>query len=299
MRPRPNRAFTLIEVLVVVAIIALLVAILLPSLNRARENARATVCKTHLDQVYKGHVFYSQDHKQFFPQQDWWLWDNSPSLGNTWYSQVLFWPNLYGRTGGSRPTDSGRWVEFGHIYRYVKAKDVYFCPNDNHGRRGSGIGAGGIYGTTPINSYVRLHEPHDMIQDKNGGSARDAISNGSLPPMYRSWFLSPDRLPKSYVWGGVRYEMRPSRLGLIYEEFQAYDEIPTWFPSLPNPDYMLNDGYSWMLGAANGGDYISMWHFKRSHVLYFDGHTAMVDAVRWNKEKNTYGRWMGLGGPKP
>jgi prepilin-type N-terminal cleavage/methylation domain-containing protein/prepilin-type processing-associated H-X9-DG protein len=48
---RVSRAFTLIEVLVVVAIIALLVAILLPSLAAAREGARASVCGTGLKQI--------------------------------------------------------------------------------------------------------------------------------------------------------------------------------------------------------------------------------------------------------
>ena len=42
------RGFTLIEALVVVAIIAVLVAILVPSLNEARELAQRTVCKTNL-----------------------------------------------------------------------------------------------------------------------------------------------------------------------------------------------------------------------------------------------------------
>jgi prepilin-type N-terminal cleavage/methylation domain-containing protein len=45
---RCRKAFTLVEVLVVVAIIAMLVAILLPSLNRAREQARSAVCLANL-----------------------------------------------------------------------------------------------------------------------------------------------------------------------------------------------------------------------------------------------------------
>ncbi|MEP0841330.1 MAG: prepilin-type N-terminal cleavage/methylation domain-containing protein [Phycisphaerae bacterium] len=56
--------FTLIEVLVVVAIIALLIAILLPSMERARQQARATVCMSNLKQFAAAFVFYGQDHRQ-------------------------------------------------------------------------------------------------------------------------------------------------------------------------------------------------------------------------------------------
>src|SRR5271154_5271246 len=60
-RHRKN-AFTLIELLVVVAIIALLVAILLPSLGKARENARVTVCGTHLRQIAAANLMYADQN---------------------------------------------------------------------------------------------------------------------------------------------------------------------------------------------------------------------------------------------
>lgn len=56
-----SRGFTLIEVLVVVAIIALLVSILLPSLQRAREEARATRCMTNIRQGLQGIALYQAE----------------------------------------------------------------------------------------------------------------------------------------------------------------------------------------------------------------------------------------------
>src|SRR5512138_1063743 len=61
-------AFTLIELLVVVAIIALLVAILLPSLGRARSQGRSAVCASNLHQFGVAFTTYQVEYNGYQPR---------------------------------------------------------------------------------------------------------------------------------------------------------------------------------------------------------------------------------------
>jgi prepilin-type N-terminal cleavage/methylation domain-containing protein/prepilin-type processing-associated H-X9-DG protein len=65
-RPR-RRAFTLVELLVVIGIIALLVAILLPSLSRARESAKGVACLSNLRQMATAAQAYANEHGGSYP----------------------------------------------------------------------------------------------------------------------------------------------------------------------------------------------------------------------------------------
>src|SRR5436853_7051721 len=79
---RRRTAFTLVELLIVVGIVALLVAILMPSLARAREQARRVQCASNLRQITLATIMYADRNGgvlpgvAHFPHQphDWIYW---------------------------------------------------------------------------------------------------------------------------------------------------------------------------------------------------------------------------------
>jgi prepilin-type N-terminal cleavage/methylation domain-containing protein len=68
-RHRGRTGFTLVELLVVIGIIAILVALLLPALSRARESANRTICAANLHQILIASRVYITDNRGMFPYQ--------------------------------------------------------------------------------------------------------------------------------------------------------------------------------------------------------------------------------------
>ncbi|MGF0038016.1 type II secretion system protein [Victivallis vadensis] len=79
--------FTLIELLVVIAIIAVLVAMLLPALNKARESGKSIRCTSNLKQLGVGMTSYAGDNNDFIPA----AWESDAKFNYYWPVRLTGW----------------------------------------------------------------------------------------------------------------------------------------------------------------------------------------------------------------
>jgi prepilin-type N-terminal cleavage/methylation domain-containing protein/prepilin-type processing-associated H-X9-DG protein len=161
-RSRP--AFTLVELLVVIGIIALLIAILLPALNRARQQANWAKCSSNMKQIVTAILMYTQDYKGAFP------WRASGSQGarpdmskpatqfpgaNDW----IHWQDKATGYPGTPPVD----INESAIAPYLSAKDerlkeLLRCPSDE---------VKGHINRSGIGQYLYSYTMNDWVTSKD------------------------------------------------------------------------------------------------------------------------------------
>lgn len=105
-------AFTLVELLVVIGIVALLVAILLPALTHARETARRAACLSNLRQVHMTFFLYAQANHDRVPI--------GYRANNRQFDSMVYSATAH------------RFVLFGLLYQsgFMKDPRVFFCPSE-------------------------------------------------------------------------------------------------------------------------------------------------------------------------
>jgi len=173
-----RNAFTLIELLVVIAIIAILMAILMPTLGRAREQGKRIACLNNLKQLTMGWILYADSN------------DDKITYANTGLTGQSTVPWVRYPGAGADQEAAMEGIRTGGLYPYCPEVKLYKCPT---GVRGEFVtyaivdamnGYDGIPGTSKLMVYRRM-------QIKRADQRIVFLDEGRLSP--NSWTLWYDQ----------------------------------------------------------------------------------------------------------
>lgn len=161
---RKRNGFTLIELLVVVAIIALLVAILVPSLQKARALAKEVVCGSNLRQIGYGLRMYADDNSGKAPTMGPW-----PAKERGWAWNIVLLPYLMNKLDPNAYNDLELYEETALGYGWFACSED---PDPDSYVKYDIIPSNGYYGINYV--AVSAYEPD------GGGAVLDELHRGTF-----------------------------------------------------------------------------------------------------------------------
>ena len=127
-RTTARSAFTLVDVLVSISVIAVLIALLLPSISMVRESARKVICSSDMRQIGLGMNMYAEDNNDLLPPSVF-LQANGARRADAIAPHRMD----IARTSPTEfpPRDWMQWDGLGVLFykSYVNAPSVYYCPS--------------------------------------------------------------------------------------------------------------------------------------------------------------------------
>lgn len=248
---RKRAAFTLVELLVVIGIIALLISILMPALSKAREQANAVKCMSNERQMGQALVMFANEHNGYLPK----AWFNDGVIWSQRNNGKMTWPYrdpMYG------------WTYILSLYMGGN-KEAFRCPSDetNHlyDTFSSSTSIPGSYrlnisdlpdGPFEAIRVTRLVQPTEAIVIADGRQGR----NGNAWNQLATWEAENARVSEGFK-DNVAYNRHRGRGMYVFADGHAENVLwkETWTPRGPaNPtgsirQTMWRHNYS---GASRG-----------------------------------------------
>lgn len=271
--PRRRCAFTLVELLVVIGIIAVLIAMLLPALNKAREQAKLISCASQERQIFYFFSLYAGDYNGYYPALwGYHHWDITQSDG----SKIWEVPSDY--------SDYGDCTEA--MQAYAQGKPVGTLTNYTPATGGTWSG------TSNLLKHPVWICPSDFDPNHTVTSPGSDLRNVSYYENYMAWrgALPPDPSGVSYTTNNdpaTCLAIKPDRIKLkngskssvimVGEGGLGVDDI--FYQNAPwTSSYMVVGGRT--TAIYDGTIYRHFNDYSVMNVVYFDGH---VDTVNYKQ----------------
>ncbi len=245
---KAKKGFTLIELLVVISIIALLVAILMPALNIARQQAMMIPCLMNLRTLTTASFMYQSDNDGVMMSSYTWTKPNNPNASDDFLDAWVFGPLELNNNGqyvnasnfGYAPVELElNGLRNGKIWKYLETVEVFNCPADNRAVKHD-------VGYRSYSMVCTIRNTHNM-----GGG----LSNQEATEKYGIRKMNEIRRPsEKFIFAE---STRQDNAGNIVWNWGAWTmqlEVPNW------------------------GDPPANWHVKGTNLGFADGH---ADKYKW------------------
>jgi prepilin-type N-terminal cleavage/methylation domain-containing protein/prepilin-type processing-associated H-X9-DG protein len=264
-----RRGFTLIELLVVIGIIALLMAVLLPSLSLARKRARAIVCRSHLKGWGTTLGLYLEENEGRFPQ--------AAAAENGGIDCEL--SLLRAVRVGVDPNASSR-------YHGVRTEAIACCPMAN-----KGAGAGGVDSDALAMTYGQVFTPWEITRPEP--TFRMSYGLNTFVCSRKFAGLRASTADKKYYYTSVFSLKSVANIPLLLDAtMPSVGLIAPEIPPPPKEPTELTDSV-----CINR-------HQGAINFLFLDLSVSDVGlkglwTLRWNLGFDTHGPWTKAGGVQP
>jgi prepilin-type processing-associated H-X9-DG protein/prepilin-type N-terminal cleavage/methylation domain-containing protein len=295
-RRREYAAFTLLELLVVVAVIGLLISILVPALSSARVQARTTKCLAHLRILGQGLLMYATDYRDVLPP------GRLPKIDECNAYADIFGGRKYRPTFTAMmsmavnappfedpkacKTDWDRFGEAGDRQNY--SYDVYVCPsvpewtderNGSYGYNYQFLGNSRLLDSDVLDSYKNW--PVQYTQVRYPGrtvAAGDCMGTAAAyPPNQRQPYEINERPPYEddlrvgECFGNEGFNLDPPRIDPEHGEIAGYNYAPP-VRSAADPRHAGRANILWVDGHADGQTLLQLgYRFELDGSIALDG----------------------------